>query len=120
VPVGLAFIVVGDDGCVRARYPSPAGATEWEVDGDDWAALVNACPALGGLRPEVEALLLDTTRGRHEAWIVPVTDGFRLVAAVRTSWKGLAGGDGVWREIDEFFARLEEATWEASASACRT
>ena len=38
VPVGLAFFVLADDGAVVAHYPSPIGATEWDVDADAWRA----------------------------------------------------------------------------------
>jgi hypothetical protein len=27
---------------------------------------------------------------------------------MRTHWRGLSGGDDVWREIDAFFTRLEQ------------
>ena len=36
VPVGLAFFIPRSDGTVDAHYPSPAGATRWEVDQAAW------------------------------------------------------------------------------------
>ncbi|ROO84656.1 hypothetical protein EDD29_2183 [Actinocorallia herbida] len=108
VPVGLAFFTVADDGAAVARYPSPAGAAGWPVDPAAWASAVAACPPLGGLRPYTEALLVNTLHDADERWLVPVTDGHRLVAAVRLAWKGLSGGARVRPEIEAFFARLAE------------
>ena len=45
-------------GRVVAFYPGPAGATESELPLDAWDAVLAANPALGLLRPDVEALLL--------------------------------------------------------------
>lgn len=116
VPVGLAFFVAADDGSVTAHYPSPAGATRWEVDGEDWAAAVAACAELDGMEAEVEALLVNRGHvrssasrpepSRPEAWIVPVTDCYRLVAVVREHWEGLSGGERVWKAVEEFLDQL--------------
>jgi Family of unknown function (DUF5947) len=108
VPVGLAFFVARADGTVDAHYPSPAGPTRWEVEPDAWCAVVASCPPLGTLAPEVEALLVDTTRGHQEHWLVPIDDCFALVSLVRREWRGLSGGSRVWPEIDRFFAALRE------------
>jgi hypothetical protein len=106
VPVGLAFFVRQPDGRVVAGYPSPAGATTWEVDQAAWRRLVERCPVLGDLQPGVEALLVDTARGADEHWLVPIDDCYRLVALVRRQWTGLSGGSAVWAEIERFFAEL--------------
>lgn len=106
VPVGLAFFVVQRDGSVLAHYPSPAGATRWEVDPQAWAEATGGCAALGDVAPEVEALLVNTARGRSESWLVPIDDCYRLVAVVRELWQGLSGGDRVWPEIERFFEEL--------------
>lgn len=106
VPVGLAFFVVSDEGPVLAHYPSPAGATRWVVDPDDWQAAQAACSPLGDLEPEVEAVLVNSANGRSEAWIVPVSDCYRLVAIVGANWQGLSGGDRVWQAIEAFFEEL--------------
>lgn len=108
VPVGLAYFIPRSDGTVDAHYPSPAGPTRWEVDADAWHDLEVSCPLLAGMKPEVEALLVNTTRGRCEHWIVPLDDCFALVAVVRREWRGLSGGSTVWPEIDRFFAGLTE------------
>ncbi|TSE01244.1 hypothetical protein FOS14_04040 [Skermania sp. ID1734] len=106
VPVGLAFFVVQPDGSVVANYPSPMGATQWELDSEVWAALCERQPVLGELEPGVQALLLNTARSADEAWIVPIDDCFRLVAVIRQEWRGLSGGSRVWPAIEEFFAGL--------------
>lgn len=107
VPVGLAFFVVGADGNVSAHYPSPAGATRWEVDRAAWQQAVDGCPALAELEPEVEALLVNLSHGRRHEWLVPIDDCFRLVAIVRQEWRGLSGGSSVWPAIDAFFEGLQ-------------
>lgn len=106
VPVGLAFFVRRADGSVAAHYPSPAGATRWEIEPDAWERAVRGCAALAGLAAGVEALLVNTARGRSEAWLVPLDDCYRLVAVVRRHWAGLSGGDTVWTEIERFFDEL--------------
>lgn len=106
VPVGLAFFVRQDDGEVFAHYPSPAGATRWGIQDAAWDTVVRGCPVLAGLAPLVEALLVNTTGERREAWLVPVDDCYRLVAVVRREWTGLTGGDRVGPEIERFFEEL--------------
>lgn len=108
IPVGLAFFVPHTDGTVTAHYPSPAGAGLWEVDAAGWRQVCGDCPPAATLKPEVEALLVNTARQRQEHWIVPVDDCFRLVALVRREWRGLTGGSRVWPETDRFFAQLTE------------
>ena len=107
VPVGLAFFAVQPDGSVLARYPSPVGATAWELDATMWSGLLDRWPELGGLMPSVEALLVNTARGRRDYWIVPIDECYRLVTIVRTHWKGLSGGRDVWPAVDRFFAELD-------------
>lgn len=105
-PVGLAFFVKQPHGTVIAHYPSPMGATRWEVDPQAWSRVVAACPVLADLTPEVEALLVNTARGAEQRWLVPIDECYRLVAVVKTYWKGLSGGGQVWTEIEAFFGGL--------------
>jgi hypothetical protein len=109
VPVGLAFFVRQSDGSVLAHYPSPAGATRWQVDDGAWRVLSQRHPRLASMSPEVEALLVNTARGRREAWLVPVEDCYRLVAVIRRTWRGLSGGDRVWPAVEEFFTELRRS-----------
>ena len=106
VPVGLAFLIAQPDGAVRAHYPSPGGATQWEIGAEPWRAVVRDCPVLAELVPLVEALLVNTTGDRREAWLVPVDDCYRLVAIVRREWTGLTGGHRVGPAIERFFDEL--------------
>jgi Family of unknown function (DUF5947) len=106
VPVGLAFFVRGDDGAVAAHYPSPAGATRWDVEPSVWQAVERQCPELGLMAAGTQALLLNTARGRAEHWLVPIDDCYRLVAVIRAEWRGLSGGSTVWPAVDRFFAEL--------------
>lgn len=108
IPVGLAFFVPRTDGTVLAHYPSPAGPTRWEVDAAAWREVADHRPELRDLAADVEALLVNTVRGRPRHWIVPIDDCFRLVAIVREHWTGLSGGSRVWPEIERFFDALEE------------
>ncbi|WP_051300775.1 DUF5947 family protein [Actinomadura rifamycini] len=138
VPVGLAFFIrhdaagdgdgEGDGGGSRitAHYPSPAGATRCDVDPAAWAAAAERCEPLRSMAPEVEALLVHTgsagagAAGRgglaEERWLVPIDDCYRLVAAVRRSWKGLSGGRDVWPEIGRFFADLAVRAGEGTGA----
>ncbi|HEY6739162.1 MAG TPA: DUF5947 family protein [Actinopolymorphaceae bacterium] len=107
IPVGLAFFVQQDaGGPVVAHYPSPVGATRWELPVRTWSDVLAGCPPLRSMRPRVEALLVNTVRGADEHWLVSIADCFRLVAAVRRDWKGMSGGRQVWETIDRFFADL--------------
>ena len=117
IPVDMAFFFHSSAaGRVVAFYPSPLGATESLLDLDAWDDRL-----LAGLEPDVEALLVNRTRGRREHWIVPVDRCYELVGLVRTHWSGFTGGDEVWQALDEFFDRLrKEATWQGSRSASRT
>ncbi|EGG47462.1 MULTISPECIES: DUF5947 family protein [Streptomyces] len=108
VPVGLAFFVRRPDDTVTAHYPSPAGATRWEPEAEAWRAVVDRHPELAGLRPDVEALLVNTAWGMSHHWITPIDDCFRVVALVRREWRGLSGGSRVRPAIEEFFASLTE------------
>ncbi|EIV92999.1 DUF5947 family protein [Frankia sp. QA3] len=114
IPVGLAFVIPGDDGEVRARYPSPIGATRWELEPAAWCRLVARAPVLAGLTPRVEALLANTARNRREFWIVPIDDCYRLVSIVRREWTGLSGGSRVWPAVDDFFAALPDRSRRGS------
>ncbi|MDL2080474.1 DUF5947 family protein [Streptomyces sp. GXMU-J15] len=108
VPVGLVFFVPRADGTVTAEGPSPAGAMRWEVDPAAWRRLAEAQPQLASLRPDVEALLVNTVHGLRHHWIVPVDDCFRMVAVVRGAWRGLSGGGRVWPAVERFFEDLTE------------
>jgi hypothetical protein len=107
IPVEMAFFHFDSRaGRVMAFYPSPMGATESRLELAAWEELEQTNPVLTTLEPDVEALLVNRARGARAAWVVPIDDCFRLVAVIRTRWRGFTGGREVWEEIDRFFAEL--------------
>jgi hypothetical protein len=106
LPIDLAFFVPSTpEGRVRAFYPSPAGAVESLLPLEAWHALVAENPVLGGLEPDVEALLVNRVGGQ-ECYRVPIDECYRLVGLIRAHWRGLSGGTEVWGQIGRFFAGL--------------
>ena len=124
IPVDMAFFFHRTDaGRVVAYYPSPAGPTESLLELDAWQQLERANPVLQELTPDVEALLVNRSRGARQYFLVSVEDCYALVGLIRTRWRGLTGGREVWEEIEAFFEGLtarskeahserEEATWQ--------
>ena len=111
LPVDLAFFFRSTPAeRVVALYPSPAGATESQLELEAWEELERANPVLQELEPDVEALLVNRIAGAREHYLVPIDDCYALVALIRTHWKGLAGGTEVQRELGQFFDRLREVT----------
>ncbi|HEY4278835.1 MAG TPA: DUF5947 family protein [Conexibacter sp.] len=111
VPVEMAFFVrSSSDSKVRALYPSPAGATEATLDATAWwEGLVADSPALPELADDVEALLVDRVRGRRRCFVVGIDVAYRLVALVRTGWRGITGGTPMWKALDSFFDDLQQS-----------
>jgi Family of unknown function (DUF5947) len=110
LPISLAFFFYDTpNGKMSAFYPSPAGATESLLPLTAWEALVLANPILGGMRADVETLLINRVGDAREYFIAPIDVCFELVGLIRVHWRGLSGGEEVWREIDAFFARLKQS-----------
>lgn len=107
IPIGMAFLFTTSaaDNPV-AFYPSPAGATESLLGLEAWGQLVGDNPVLAELQPDVEALLVNRTKGSREYYRVPIDRCYLLVGLIRTHWRGLSGGSEAWDAIDGFFARL--------------
>lgn len=107
IPVDLVFFfrqsVVGD---FVACYPGPSGATESMLDLSSWQEVLAANPVFDALQPDVEAVLVRRSGDRFVCFLVPIDACYELVGIVRLHWKGFHGGDEVWTEIDEFFARV--------------
>ena len=96
---------------VMAFYPSPAGAMESTLALEGWDELVSSNPILQDLEPDVEALLINRVKNRsgeqyREHYIVPIDVCYELVGLIRLKWRGLSGGEEVWKAIEEFFTRL--------------
>ncbi|MDQ3465127.1 MAG: DUF5947 family protein [Actinomycetota bacterium] len=107
IPVGLAFLFTNSTmGQTVAFYPSPAGATESELNSDSWSEISADTPLLDELEPDVEALLLRRTDDGVVCYLVPIDICYELVGLVRTYWRGFAGGDEVWAAVDELFERV--------------
>src|SRR5579863_3412930 len=112
IPVNMVYIFHNTAAQrVMAFYPSPAGAMESALALEGWDALVSSNSILNDLEPDVEALLINRVKNRggehyREHYIVPIDVCYELVGLIRLKWKGLSGGEEVWKAIEEFFARL--------------
>lgn len=108
LPVELAFFVRDSrSGRVAAFYPSPAGATQSELELESWAQIEQDNPDVAGMSADVEALLVRGTDSGRQGFLVGIDHCYRLVGIVRTHWRGFGGGDEVWRQIDLFFDELQ-------------
>ena len=107
IPIGLAFMFrtsVSTE--VAALYPSPAGATECELDLTAWAALVAANPILETLEPDAEALIVNRLAATPAFAIAPIDRCYALVGLVKLRWEGISGGAKLGEAIEGFFAEL--------------
>jgi hypothetical protein len=107
IPIGLAFLLRSSvSGSVIALYPSPAGATESELELTAWDALCAANPILERLEPDAEALIIDRTGRTGRYAIVPIDRAYALVGLIKTRWQGITGGSAVDEALEAFFADL--------------
>jgi len=110
VPIALAFFFFRSDGQrVVAMYPSPGGPTESNVPAGNWENVVAQNPELGEMKPDVEALLVNRLQDRPEYFLTPIDRCYELTGLIRLHWRGFSGGDKVWKEVAQFFARLRES-----------
>jgi uncharacterized protein DUF5947 len=111
LPINLAFFFYStSSGKMIAMYPSPAGATESLLPLTAWETLAGNNPVLHQTQPDVEALLVNRVGDKRMYFIAPIDKCYELVGTIRAHWKGLSGGEEVWREIDGFFAQLTDQT----------
>jgi len=109
IPVNIAFLLHNSlEKRTVAYYPSPAGPTESLLPLAAWDELAQDNPMLRDMEPDVEALLIRDRTGGRDCYVTPIDECYRLVGLIRLHWKGLSGGDEVRREIDRFFADLNE------------
>lgn len=111
IPIGLAFFMRSTvTGGVVAFYPSPAGATESELDLVAWDALVERNPALEDLDPDAEALVVNRLSEPPAYAIAPIDDCYRLVGLIKSRWEGISGGAALELAVPEFFSVLRART----------
>lgn len=116
IPIQLAFFFNSSPaGKVVAIYPSPAGPTESLLTLESWYDIVRENDILNEMQPDVEALLVNRSRAGSEYYLAPIDACYELVGLIRAHWRGLSGGQEVWQEITEFFARLKKRAGETSA-----
>jgi Fe-S cluster biogenesis protein NfuA len=106
IPIGLAFFMISSvTGSVIALYPSPAGATESELDLEAWAAVCAANPELE-LEPDSEALIVNRLVDPPQQLIAPIDAAYGLVGVVKAAWEGISGGSGVPAAVAEYLEGL--------------
>ena len=114
IPVGVAFFFrnAALDRLV-ALYPSPAGATESELEPAVWTTVLGGSRLAGLLEPDVEALLLRRTAGRVECFLVPIDICYELVGRMRLLWQGFDGGAEARAALDAFFEQVARRARDA-------
>ncbi|WP_441248070.1 DUF5947 family protein [Kitasatospora sp. McL0602] len=107
IPVSTAFFFrnAALDRLV-ALYPSPAGATESELDPQTWEAVLGRSALAAELEPDVEALLLRRSPGQGECFLLPIDVCYELVGRMRLYWQGFDGGAEARAELAAFFDRV--------------
>jgi hypothetical protein len=109
IPIGLAFFFRSSvANSILAVYPSPGGPTETIVEEDVWNGLGALHPSLDALCADVEALLVNRTRGARDYFVVPIDECYKLTGIIRQRWSGFSGGDELWEELRLFFDGLRQ------------
>jgi hypothetical protein len=107
VPVGLAFFLHSSAlGELTAFYPSPAGATQCELDLAAWRRLEVSHPLLAAAAPDVEAVLVSNGDAGAGLFVVPVDVCYELVGRMRLLWRGFDGGSEARQSIAAFLDRV--------------
>jgi Family of unknown function (DUF5947) len=107
IPIGLAFFMRSTEtGNVVGLYPSPAGATECELDLEAWDELVAANPVLEDLDADAEALIVNRLADPHAHAIAPLDDCYRLVGIIKATWEGISGGAEMEAAVARYFEGL--------------
>ena len=107
IPVGLAFFLrssARDE--VTGFYPSPAGATECQLDLAAWNRLAADHPLLSAIEPDVEAALICRTDGNVEHFLVPIDACYELAGRMRLHWRGFDGGEEARESIAGFLSQV--------------
>ncbi len=107
IPIGLAFFLrSSESGRIVGLYPSPAGATECELDLAAWDRLVTANPVLEDLDADAEALLVNRMATPPLYAVAPLDDCYRLVGIVKATWEGITGGAAMEAAVERYFDDL--------------
>jgi Family of unknown function (DUF5947) len=107
IPIGLAFVMRSSmTGQVVALYPSPAGATESELDLFAWTTMCAANPVLDRLEVDAEALVVNRLAEPPQYAIAPIDQCYRLVGLIKARWEGISGGTAIETAVAEFFGEL--------------
>ena len=107
IPIGLAFFFESSATAhVTALYPSPAGATESELDLMAWTELVDRNPVLESLEADAEALIVNRLAKPAQFAIAPIDRCYALVGLVKLRWEGISGGGRLAEAIEGFFEAL--------------
>jgi Family of unknown function (DUF5947) len=107
IPIGLAFFMRSSSaGRIVGMYPSPAGATECELELSAWEDLCASNPVLDALDEDVEGLIVNRMSEPHQFAIAPIDECYRLVGTIKAGWEGISGGDAVERVVPAFFEEL--------------
>jgi hypothetical protein len=107
IPVGLAFFLhnaASDQ--LTGFYPSPAGATECQLDLQAWQRLAADHPMLTAAEPDVEAVLLSRSGEGVECFLVPIDVCYELAGRMRLHWRGFDGGEEARASIAAFLASV--------------
>jgi hypothetical protein len=107
IPIGLSFFMLSSVAeAVVAMYPSPAGATESELDLVAWQELSTLNPILTGIEPDAEALVVNRITEPHSYVIAPIDECYGLVGAIKMNWEGISGGPVLEKTVPAFFDDL--------------
>jgi hypothetical protein len=109
IPVGTAFFFANSSlSTIVASYPSSAGATESDLDAEQWNRLARAYPLLRALDADTEAIFVHRAHDGFDTYLVPIDLCYAYLGEVRQAWLGLDGGDGVRTVTTRFLADLSE------------
>jgi hypothetical protein len=112
IPVAIAFFFVNSAlGRVVGSYPSPAGATECELDLAAWDRLAQSHPLLRAVTPDVEAILV-VREPTAEMFLLPIDMCYALAGALRMNWHGFDGGTEVRQILSDFLTDLRRRSRE--------
>ncbi len=117
IPIGLAFFMRStvSDGLL-AFYPSPAGATESELDLAAWDALVERNPGIVNLDADAEALVVNRLSTPPQYAIIPIDQCYALVGLIKSRWEGISGGGALQEAVPAFFEELRARTASRSGA----